>query len=351
MKNIFYVLLLTLISGSCRKDPLDKTDFPYEDNHIKIECLSNLNLSSGIYDLNFIDESNGILISNRGKIYTTKDKGFTWTLNYSSSISNEFLHEALFIDKDTAYVAGAYHNSNKPDAHAAAGFILKTTDGGQTWIKIFEVLGDLEFYSIAMNSSGEVFLVQFGYSRSRQPISKILKSGDGGVNWKVAASINYPVLKIIFSDNYGFCYGGYNIDNAKILKSSNNGLNWNETTTFDGFKINDLHFNGPAGFFIMNNTILKTINHGDTWTKINSPANYLGKIQTLASDQLLVFGSSSSSLNNGYPAGIIHQTFDGGKSWIEHKIKDMPTTSKIAFYSSTQGYIIAGNKLLKITLK
>ena len=351
MRKIILLLFLPLIIVSCKKDPIDKTDFPYEDSNIKLECFPIVNVNTSIVDLGFIDESNGIIISYYGKVFMTNDKGISWNLKYSPSGTNEFFNEVLFLDDKIAYVVGTYHGSNKPGNKPQGGFVLKTEDAGQTWKNILEISGSVEFESIAKNSKGDIFIVQSGYLNGKS-FAKILKTADEGLSWSVVDSVNYPLLKITFSGSFGFCYGGYNEDYAKILRSIDNGKNWNETIKVDGHAVNDIQFYQNTGCYILNNSIYRTLNFGATWLTINSPAASVSSIIAIGSNSYLVCGATKSKgINGEYLTGSLYQTLDGGKSWFEHKIKDIRPLRKPSFFLPNQGYALMSGKLVKITIK
>ena len=78
----------------------------------------NLDLSEDLAHICLIDEKNGWVVSEAGRIFKTSD-GESWSLVYSCEDCR--LSTIMFIDQTTGWCAGE------------SGMLLKTTDGGSSW--------------------------------------------------------------------------------------------------------------------------------------------------------------------------------------------------------------------------
>lgn len=361
MKNLFLMFLtFFILTIGCKKDPpSDKTDFPFENSNIRMEVVSGSpKISSYIKDMQFIEENTGFIISYEGKIYKTIDKGNTWILKFTNPTPDQPFYKILFTDKNTGYVVSGNSGCHGTGCKPPGGLVLKTLDAGETWTKIYEVKGSVEFIGIAKNNIGDLFIIQRGYYNGKV-ISKILKSSDGGSNWETTVSLNLELLKITFSDGRGFCSTGNGFGNAGIVRSNDNGNTWKDTTNLSGFWTRDIAFKGEIGYCITDNSLVyQTTNNGEKWNQIHPSTVYTSAIlNPLTENSCLIWGSGNyprvyygwETEYHGYNGGV-RQTTNSGKDWIDHEIKDLEGIKFTSFYTSTEGYILS-DKLIKVTVK
>ena len=154
-------------------------------------------------------------------IYKTIDGGMNWTPQVSNADSA--LGSIYFVGTDTGYAAGSYD-------------ILKTTNGGTTWIR-----SNNNFLS-----NGDIYCTDArtcyisGYS------GPMIKTIDGGTTWN---PLSFPTL----SPPYVYATTSVYFTDAMIGYAT-------------GAKFDTTNFTGTG-------TIFKTTNAGQTWNNINTPAN------------------------------------------------------------------------------
>ena len=121
------------------------------------------------------------------------------------------------VSDDVAWVTGSH------------GTVLRTTDGGASWIDISpDGLGDLEFRDVHAFSEHDAVILSIGFGES----SRILRTMDGGSTWETlfvnteqGAFYNFLGFfddrkhGIAFSDTVDGCF--------RIITTSDGGLNWN----------------------------------------------------------------------------------------------------------------------------
>jgi photosystem II stability/assembly factor-like uncharacterized protein len=90
----------------------------------------NLNASSILNNIFFIDSKTGYIVGEDGSFFKTTDGGQNWVVNRSLSGSLENL---FFLNKDLGWVVSKLRNSNLRDV------VYKTTDGGSTWKQVNNV--------------------------------------------------------------------------------------------------------------------------------------------------------------------------------------------------------------------
>jgi photosystem II stability/assembly factor-like uncharacterized protein len=93
------------------------------------------------FDVHFLDESRGFIASSthadvaqsNGLILATDDGGTTWREVYRSTRPFEITWKLSFPTEETGYCT---LQSYDPDTSAKARFVLKTSDGGQSWWEV-----------------------------------------------------------------------------------------------------------------------------------------------------------------------------------------------------------------------
>ncbi len=146
------------------------------------------------------------------------------------------------------------------------GIILKTTDGGITWIS--------QVYLPAEWWSGVYFINEnIGYVFSYFS-GKIIKTTDGGTTWAISfnsTTTYYYFHSLWFTDiNHGFAVG----KDGVIMSTSNGGSSWTPKVSGTTVELYDITFtNSQHGFIVGdNNTLLTTTDGGLTWNT-SSPYN------------------------------------------------------------------------------
>lgn len=343
MKNLFYVSLIGLcLFTSCRKDVDTNNDvtLPFENNGIKIELVT-ASAPSNIRDIYFFNASTGVAVSYDGKIYKTTNSGVNWNVQYTNPIVGQPFYQILFTDANVGYVVGGSNSCGGTGCVPPGGLILKTSDGGNTWTNILQ-LPTVEFKSIARNNAGDLFAISNGTK------GIIYKSANAGLNWTTIDSVSFHLNKIFFAENFGYCSGMQ----GNIIRSSDDGTSWSLNTTFTAYYATDIKFNSGNGFCIANNqNVYKTTDNGNNWIPLlNQSGAFV--LNPLTANSCLVFGSGEYSGGDfGTYSGKIIQTTNAGNNWTETEIKEIQSIQYTSFFSTTEGYALAGNKLLKVRVK
>lgn len=360
MKELGSLLILTLlIISACKKEPAiepaTKESLPFENNNLKMEIVSTAVPFLNIIDMHFFNETTGLIITNDGIIYKTNDRGITWDLRYKHPTVNQPLFEIFFIDQNIGFVVGGANWCNGSGCNCPGGLVLKTNDGGETWNNIYQITGHIQFDAIAKNNNGDLFIIGNGFSGPLQASAKILKSADNGINWTIVDSTSCKLLDIFFNNNSGFCIGSNPSESARIIRSDYAGEIWTLSESFDSGWPYDIDFSNDIGYTIVGrpSVIYKTNDGGDNWLKnFDSSTFSFYKINFLTATSCLLWGNANYSGGEwGYHYGAVLQTIDAGKSWTETQFKNIGGFMYSNFYSSIDGFVIAGRNLIKVTVK
>jgi photosystem II stability/assembly factor-like uncharacterized protein len=211
------------------------------------------------------------------KLYRTTNAGVNWSVIDSTGGTNGFFNGIVF-SKSDPQTGIAF--SDPPLGTGTPYFILKTTNGGNSWFRQ-NPAGVPDTWGIYYN----IFVIDnlfygFNYFNfSNSSLSSYLTS-DGGVNW-VAGNENYEYeygSDIVFCDNKntGILLSAALLPN--IQRTVNTGLNWSPVNTNSGISgfIAASWVSGSNTVFICaeNNTsgnaILRSDNGGLDWTAQNT---------------------------------------------------------------------------------
>jgi photosystem II stability/assembly factor-like uncharacterized protein len=247
-----------------------------------------------------------------------------WRKAYDPPIS--YVNGGCMLDQNTAWLVGSKQT------------LLKSTDGGMTWVDKFH--GDTTTYS-----ASDICFVNSTYGFVGCNYGRILKTTDGGETWlKISVpDTTYSVVKIYFFDaNLGYALstkGSGTSGLAFIYKTTDGGTTWTISASLSGSSMYSLDFSSPTRGIATGNGIgLYYTTDGTTWNKAPTPAypNY-GYSRT---DQWSVkFISPATAIScgwgstaAGYQPSIFLKTMDAGASWTYLNQTDENKTY-VNFYS------------------
>ncbi|GMQ28941.1 YCF48-related protein [Algoriphagus confluentis] len=197
--------------------------------------------------LAWIDENRGFIVGEE-LIAFTEDGGLTW---------KEVLQEFDFRFNDVIFL-----NENLGFAVGEAGRIFRTIDGGKSWIAVPSgTAKDL----LSIEKSGEETLFVVGED------GIVLRSENAGQNWaSVDIGITSSLNEVTFQQNgLGFICG----DQGKISKTLNGGVSWETLSTgiTEGLKTIEIAPTGRVFAAGEGGKILYSLDTGKNWTQVISP--------------------------------------------------------------------------------
>lgn len=207
--------------------------------------------SQNYYEFSSPDSTDIFAVGNGGVIIHNSG-GETWTTVASGTEEN--LRSIFFVDDQIGFIGGD------------AGTILKTTDGGTTWVDLEATLDapysilDLHMVDASLGFIGGHSFLQVTY--------------DGGLNWTYVPGFSpgggaFAFREIQFvNNNLAYACG----DQGAIWKSEDGGLTWNLQETGTTESIQDIRFiDENIGFACgFNGVALKTDNGGETWANMTT---------------------------------------------------------------------------------
>lgn len=288
------------------------------------------NGNNRIDDVFFINEEEGWCATSFNSIFHTKDGGLTWEKQYQG-VNQDYFRCIEFRDSLLGF------------AGTLTSKFLRTTDGGQTWI---DVAGQISPHpdavcGVAVADDSTVYAVGQWDSPGF-----FLKSTDEGATWAstdMSAFANGLVDINFISRDTGFV-SGKGTAGGTILYTTDGGLTWEEkfNTQHPGDYVWKLQRVTPEVWvasiqsFTSTGHMLKSIDGGQTWTKITAP---LGNMQGIG------FTTPEHGWVGGYSGGF-YETTDGGQNW--NFVLFGGNFNRFYFVSPTLGYA-SGNQIFKFS--
>lgn len=290
-----------------------------------------------IRDIHMVDDSVGYVVGNNGQIAKTINGGTKWELLNSGTSLH--LYSVSFVNENIGFVAGQAMDCLDEDCNKGS-ILLKTTNGGKTWSKIF-----FEDYT-------GIFCLKFfdelnGLAIIHTPIIPnsgdcyIARTSDGGKNWELLELAVKPAYDEFYCvDNIVFIAG----ENQKIYKSIDFGNNWEliNTPVAAWNDIRNMYFyNENIGFVDGISNIYKTSDGGLNWEIADFPFESIRDLHFF--NDTIVFNIDRVYTYEGgeYPVfkgSFFWSTIDGGLTWNESALIPNLSLVNVKFLNDIKGY-------------
>jgi len=322
----------------------------------------NEGVKGSINTIDFVNETIGWIAGTEGLLLKTRDGGESW--HPIPLDKNWFIHNIDFVNDSVGWAIG----TNCSDFTERLAIILKTVDGGRTWLVQKSWRGDYWRPSELLHVVNDdvVYAVGFQHNQfSRRDDTKVFKTADGGENWMDITPRNsgkYPQSIWFFNDQVGLITGSFSPSettrNAFVWSTHDGGLTWDETIIPELSGINDLQFvDDSTGYFLADRqsdsssfTVLgKTTDGLRSWSIITQIdwSNWINSFFYLGSGHFCTnIGPGFSFL--GRPSiNYISKSVDGGMTW-EQKLPAGPwNLNKMYFINDQVGFSIGGGTLMR----
>ncbi len=272
-------------------------------------------ITTRLRNIRAVDDNIVWACGNSGVVLKTTDGGTTW-VNMTPTNAGATNYTVDAFDATTAWVTGTIGGS-------ADVSIWKTTDGGTTWVSQYNNptgFGD----ALRMLNANEG--VYYGDPDPYPSTNwEILTTTNGGTNWTRVPLANFPPADSvngeygaacsmdIFGNNVWFsAYSGVAGTQPRIYKSTNKGMNW----TVSSFPQNQ----GSSGsnyvaFADANNgivvcldgTVASTTDGGATWT-----TSFVTGVAFRFATNVPGYGNTYVTVGS---SGVSHFTSDNGATW------------------------------------
>ncbi|WP_422105670.1 YCF48-related protein [Winogradskyella sp.] len=256
-------------------------------------------------DVFFLNENLGWAANGfYARVYKTTDGGLNWTeqLNENDITGNYYFRNIEFLNEDIGFLG------------TLNGTFFKTIDGGSNWSEVTNIPSNPNAIC-GIDAVGTSTI--YGCGAYFSP-AHIIKSTDSGDTWTFMDMSSYAnaLVEILFLDeNIGYA-AGRNANGGLILKTLNGGTSWTEiyNTNVSGEYVwklqtlesnNDIIFGAVSSVAPNNGKLIKSINGGTNWTSLES-------VETDV--QAVGFITENHGWMGGHTTGF-YETLDGGQTW------------------------------------
>lgn len=291
-----------------------------------------------------ISDETAVIVGAANTIIKTTDGGNTW-INYALRLPNNCNNQSVFFLNDQTGWIGAQDLSGPGDYQAAK--VYKTNNGGTNWTQTCT----LDAYSI---NKIQFINSQTGYLSVGLPDGVLMKSTNGGEDWFFSDCFYGPSIKndfVFINENTGWLiYSAPNPyqNNNIVYKTTNGGVNWEfNNPGFNSPNLTSIHFiNSSTGWISADsNSIFQSTDGGTNWVAINTNSDYRIIRTDFADGQNgWAFGRKSSIYSD---STAVLRTSNGGAIW---SISQLPKNNLngLCFYNNI-GWTFQDYTILKST--
>ena len=252
------------------------------------------------YKVYFINENDGFLLSLKGDIYKTTDKGVSWNKKLSNATYT--LADIVFVDERVGYITGVSYSNGVIEM-----LLLNTADGGETWKIIPEMLENFLPLSLSFPSK------DVGYFTGVS--GKVAKFDRQTLTWSLLYEKSNELYSSIkfFDEERGYVIAHNPEENkTQLLDTNDGGITWNYKEVAQPI-IDPVYFSSyEHGIAISSyHGLLKSSDSGKNWSQSTSPIS--------TSVESIYFADNQLSGSVVTTKGEIFETSDGGKNWIMYK--------------------------------
>lgn len=188
------------------------------------------------------DAQTCLIVGQKGQIVKVSlDSTGKAVFTFQSSGTNVALNALYCISPDTCWAVGdkvkLQTKIGKSVSPTSLGVILKTTDGGATWVSLADRQNNLVSSATKFTSLREVVATDFNdvfFANAQQgwvvgDVGTIITTADGGTTWSLQASeIGKDLFSVVFLDEQtGYAVGGgYPTKKGNIISTLDGGQHW-----------------------------------------------------------------------------------------------------------------------------
>ena len=251
---------------------MDRALYITKDGGLTWNKIVNINGAgdSEISDVSMVNPEKIYLAAANGKIIATSNGGETWQIQFEDSARTNCISYIEMFDENNGVAFGDaimldpphkiyFFNNNL--GWAIGNFIVKTTDGGETWNE--QPMISKDFFA------RNIFFLNESIGWIHDNLL-LYKTTDGGNSWNILGTIGSNNSMLIFFDENN----GYRLSSG-VMKTTDGGNTWLDKTSHLSNNVLSMNFiEKDTGWIIVNisgkRTLFGTTNGGDEWNVIKT---------------------------------------------------------------------------------
>jgi len=200
------------------------------------------------YSVHFINNQTGFM-GRSSNLYKTNNGGVNWEI--ALSLPLEFQIYSIYFDSLKGIVAGSHKDFND------GNFLFYSNDSGATWTEV-QSPTDYDLNSICFRNNIDGYVVGNN--------GLILKTTDGGLSWIETYLGSNNLQSIFFKSELNGWIGSY----GGIYKTIDGGINWNFVPIHSGEFQSITFINNSRGFTCEGSNLLLTMDGGNNWEVVDT---------------------------------------------------------------------------------
>jgi photosystem II stability/assembly factor-like uncharacterized protein len=301
------------------------------------------NFSSRVDDVFMVNTRTGYAVSGDGQIVKTTNGGVVW--NMVAMFPGTYLRSVEFVNEQKGFAGGF------PNASGNNNILVSTVDGGYTWTDLTTRIDPIARNGICGLAVADANTI-YGCGNWYRDTGYIVKSTDGGNTWQYIDMHQYAASLIdmhFINKDVGFAVGTGPLPQraAVILYTTDGGVTW--SNKFQGVLINQycwkiqrlnnqVYFASIENFQNGNPRILKSVDGGMSW---------LPQTVSTRHPTAHIQGVGFINENTGWTGGWVDSSFetnDGGLTW--RTMGACPTMNRVFRVNDTLVFA-SGDKIWK----
>lgn len=265
-----------------------------------------------------------------GIMMRTTDGGMNWYILYQDTLK---IHDIYFLTPLLGWATGT-QNWDEGLTPYVANFILKTTDGGQSW-SFYRLSGS--FFSLHMKS---IYFSDGAHGWAVGTAGAVERTTDGGSTWILSYPVQRPETRFLNSVVFIDTLRGYSVGTGGvILQTSDGGLTWQHYDSWANIGSNnsDVHFiNSDTGWIVSTFILYRTTDKGEHWENQNVYGWHIDCVD----------GGNCWAVSGG---GNIVNTSDAGDTWTNQTSGTSAYLRDVKFFNSLIGWAVGDGTVIKTT--
>lgn len=283
-----------------------------------------------IYEVKFVDANNGFAITTNGRVLTTTDGGNNWNLIQTAASRNLYGLGILGVQ--------SYYLTTPVLVGGDAGTILISQDNGLTWNLLTNAVTFQQLQRASFPTQNTGFVVG-GSITTGNTFGDILKTTDGGENWiKLSIDPGNRTYSVFFLDeNTGFIGSQ---GPTGVYKTTDGGNNWTQLNTNTGVAssiVYDIKFYDQNLGFAMygSGQVARTTDGGNTWTPVSAGWGSAAGYEIFIVDSSVIYICGAG--------GRISKSTNAGLTFTQLPSLGTTTLYSMYFFSADTGYVVGSS--------